>query len=51
MLGYLNIISDICSILSFILAIFITQKIIKIGINIKTKGNENISAGRDINVK
>lgn len=45
-----NIISGICSILSFLISLFVASKVINISNSINVKGNKNITTGGDINV-
>lgn len=53
---YLEIISEICSIIALIVSIFVAFKVIKLTINlqnktnIKIKGDHNETIGRDKNV-
>ena len=47
----LSIIGDVSSIFSLLVTIFVAGKIIKITNRISVKGRENITSGRDINVK
>lgn len=48
LLEIFTIIAGLCSILSFLVSIFIFNKVTKISHTFKVKGEGNITAGRDI---
>jgi len=40
-----------CSILSFLVSLFVANKVVKISNNIRVKGKDNIVSGRDTKIK
>ncbi|WP_179348027.1 hypothetical protein [Winogradskyella pacifica] len=46
-----EIIVGTCSILSFLVSLFVANKVIKINNNISVKGKDNITSGRDTKIK
>lgn len=52
-----NVIANVCSILGFVVAVFATtkiisvQKVIKRNVKMDVRGDRNISAGNDVNIR
>jgi hypothetical protein len=52
-----NVIANVCSILGFVVAVFATtkiisvQKVIKKNVKMDVRGDRNISAGNDVNIR
>jgi len=43
-----EIVAGVCSILSLIVSLFVAQRVIKIGNQVRVKGEHNVVAGGDI---
>ena len=44
----LNIIGSVCSVVSLVVSIFVASKVIRIGNDVRVKGDKNFVVGRDV---
>jgi hypothetical protein len=49
-MDWLNIVGTVCSILGFLVSLFVAQKVVRIESQNKINGDKNIVAGRDARV-